>query len=107
MPAKCRLITFVVISRLYSGLTPHEMEGCIVTVCEHALTTTVNDIEHAESQSYEGISVSRVSFQPHVKLALALAETSSIVEEYGPWNQKRNLFNLQDWPMNSGKFEPE
>ena len=41
----------------YSGLPPTEMEGRIVTICERALTTTVNDIEHTESESYQGVSV--------------------------------------------------
>ena len=39
-------IPVVTIVWTYTGLTPTEMEGRIVTVCERALTTTVNDIEH-------------------------------------------------------------
>ena len=38
----------------YSGLSPQEMEGRIVTISERAMTTTVNDIEHIESQSLNG-----------------------------------------------------
>jgi multidrug efflux pump subunit AcrB len=53
-------IPVVTIVWSYSGLPPNEMEGRIVTVCERALTTTVNDIEHTESQSYQGVSVIRV-----------------------------------------------
>ena len=34
----------------YTGLPPDEMAGRIVTQFERALTTTVNDIEHIESQ---------------------------------------------------------
>ncbi len=37
----------------YSGMAPDEMEGRIVTICERAMTTTVNSIEHIESQSLE------------------------------------------------------
>ena len=40
----------------YSGLPPEEMEKRIVTIYERALTTTVNDIEHIESQSLTGIA---------------------------------------------------
>src|SRR6201995_4302772 len=56
----------------YTGLTPDEMEKRIVTVSERAMTTTVNDIEHMESESYTGVSVIRVYFQPKVKVELAV-----------------------------------
>src|SRR6266511_6377700 len=46
----------------YSGVAPEEMEKRFVTVCERAMTTTVNDIEHIESQSYNGVSVIKVFF---------------------------------------------
>ena len=36
----------------YGGLSPEEMEKRMVTIFERAMTTTVNDIEHIESQSY-------------------------------------------------------
>ncbi len=45
------------------GLPPDDMEGRIVTVCERALATTVNDIEHTSSESYEGVAVIRVYFR--------------------------------------------
>ena len=48
----------------YNGLSPEEMEKRMVTIFERAMTTTVNDIEHIESQSYNGVSVTRVYFQP-------------------------------------------
>ena len=56
------------------------MEGRIVTVCERALTTTVNDIEHTESESYQGVSVIRVYFQPTVKVELAVSQITAIVQ---------------------------
>ena len=40
------------------------MEKRITTISERAMTTTVNDIEHIESQSYNGVAVIRVFFQP-------------------------------------------
>jgi CzcA family heavy metal efflux pump len=64
----------------YNGLTPDEMEKRIVTVCERAMTTTVNDIEHMESESYTGVSVIRVFFQPNVKVELALSQITAIVQ---------------------------
>jgi len=46
----------------YNGIPPEEMEKRIVTIFERAMTTTVNDIEHIESQSYYGVAVVRVYF---------------------------------------------
>lgn len=73
-------IPVVTIVWTYTGLPPNEMEGRIVTVCERALTTTVNDIEHTESESYQGISVIKVFFQPNVKVELAISQVTSIVQ---------------------------
>jgi CzcA family heavy metal efflux pump len=64
----------------YAGLTPTEMAGRIVTICERALTTTVNDIEHTESQSYQGIAVVKVYFQPDVQIAAAEAQVTAVVQ---------------------------
>jgi len=73
-------IPVVTIVWTYSGLTPAEMEGRVVTVCERALTTTVNDMEHTESESYQGIAIIKVYFQPTVKVELALAQITSVVQ---------------------------
>jgi multidrug efflux pump subunit AcrB len=64
----------------YTGLTPPEMEGRIVTVCERALTTTVNDMEHTESESYQGVAIIKVYFQPSANVDLALAQVTAIVQ---------------------------
>ena len=50
------------------------MENRIVTIFERAMTTIVNDIEHIESQSYYGVSIIRVYFQPNVKIEMAIAQ---------------------------------
>jgi len=62
----------------YSGMAPDEMEGRIVTICERAMTTTVNSIEHIESQSLNGVAVIRVFFQPDAKIEAAVAEVTAI-----------------------------
>ncbi|HWB96008.1 MAG TPA: efflux RND transporter permease subunit, partial [Bryobacteraceae bacterium] len=62
----------------YNGLSPVEMEKRVVTIFERGLTTTVNDIEHIESQSYNGISVIRVFFHPKVKVEMALAQVAAM-----------------------------
>src|SRR5438309_4850729 len=43
----------------YSGVAPDEMEKRFVTVCERAMSTTVNDIEHIESQSYNSVTFNK------------------------------------------------
>lgn len=73
-------IPVVTIVWSYSGLPPQDMEGRIVTICERALSTTVNDIEHTSSESYQGVSVIKVYFQPGVKVELALAQITAIVQ---------------------------
>ncbi len=52
----------------YSGVAPEEMEKRFVTVTERAMTTTVNDIEHIESQCYNGVSVIKVFFHEGAKV---------------------------------------
>ena len=73
-------IPVVTIVWSYSGLPPQDMEGRIVTVCERALSTTVNDIEHTSSESYQGVAVIRVFFQPTVKVELALSQITAVVQ---------------------------
>ncbi|MFL6463443.1 MAG: efflux RND transporter permease subunit [Bryobacteraceae bacterium] len=64
----------------YNGLTPDDMEKRVVTICERAMTTTVNDIEHMESESYTGVAVVKVYFQPNAKVELALSQITAIVQ---------------------------
>jgi multidrug efflux pump subunit AcrB len=62
----------------YTGLPPQEMERRFVTISERAMNTTVNDIEHQESQSYPGIGIIKVFFQPNVKIEQAVAQVTAI-----------------------------
>ncbi len=62
----------------YSGMPPEDMEGRIVRNYEGILTTTVNDIEHIESQSIYGEGVIRIFFQPSVKIAEAEAQVTAV-----------------------------
>jgi multidrug efflux pump subunit AcrB len=62
----------------YPGLAPEEMEKRIVSNYERGLTTTVNDIEHIESQSLTGISVIKIFFQPGAKIEAATAQVTAI-----------------------------
>src|SRR5580698_900293 len=58
----------------YNGLSPEEMANRVVTGFERGLTTSVNDIEHIESQSYNGVAVVRVYFHPGARIELAQAQ---------------------------------
>ncbi|MGH9712376.1 MAG: efflux RND transporter permease subunit [Candidatus Acidiferrales bacterium] len=62
----------------YTGLSPEEMSNRIVFNFERALTTTVNDIDHIESQSLSGISVVKVFFHQGVQVANAIAQVTAI-----------------------------
>ena len=57
----------------YTGLAPQDMEQRITTVTERSLTTTVNGIEHIESQSLNGVAVVKVFFHPGVNVDMAVA----------------------------------
>jgi multidrug efflux pump subunit AcrB len=62
----------------YTGLSPEQMAQRIVWQSERTLTTTVNDIEHIESQSLNGIGVIKIFFQPKVNIAMAVAQVAAI-----------------------------
>src|SRR3954468_14290544 len=61
----------------YGGLSADEMATRIISIYERNLTTTVNDIEHVESQSLRGIAVVKVFFQPGAKIDLAVAQVTA------------------------------
>ena len=61
----------------YSGLSADEMASRIVSIYERNLTTTVNDIEHVESQSLRGIAIVKVFFQPGAQIDLAVAQVTA------------------------------
>ena len=62
----------------YNGMSPEEMEKRITFNFERALTTTVNDIEHIESLSLYGISITKLFFHPGTKIEGALAQVTAI-----------------------------
>lgn len=64
----------------YSGMPPDEMANRMTSIFERAVTTTVNDIEHIESESLIGVSVTKLFFQPNVSIAIALAEVTAIAQ---------------------------
>src|ERR1700693_4638899 len=64
----------------YSGLSPEEMEKRMINSFERSMTTSVNDIEHIESQTYSGVAVTRVYFQPNAKVEVALAQITAMAQ---------------------------
>jgi multidrug efflux pump subunit AcrB len=62
----------------YTGISPEEMEKRVVTVFERSTTTTVNDIEHIESQSYNGVAIVRIFFHPGSRVEMAVAQVTAV-----------------------------
>src|SRR6201987_4640253 len=62
----------------YAGLNAQEMANRIVSLTERSLTTTVDDIEHSESQYLNEIAVVKVFFQPHANIEKAIAQVTAI-----------------------------
>jgi len=62
----------------YTGLPPDEMANRITSIFERAVTTTVNDIEHIESESLIGVSVIKLFFHPQTNIEIALSQVTAI-----------------------------
>ncbi|MBN3833960.1 efflux RND transporter permease subunit [Burkholderia sp. Ac-20344] len=62
----------------YAGLQPDDMSGRVITYYERTLGTTVNDVQHIESQSFRGYGIVKIFFQPTVDIRTATAQVTSI-----------------------------
>jgi len=62
----------------YQGLDAQEMSDRIVFQTERSMTTLVDDIQHIESQSLNGIAVVKVFFQPTAEIDKAIAQVTAI-----------------------------
>jgi len=62
----------------YTGLPPDQMSGRIITQYQRILTTTVNDIEHITANSYNGIGIVKIFFQPNADIRTANAQVTSV-----------------------------
>ena len=62
----------------YTGLSADEIASRIVVGYERGLTATVNDIEHIESQSLNGLGVVKIYFHPNVRLEMAVAQVTAV-----------------------------
>ncbi|MHB8519553.1 MAG: efflux RND transporter permease subunit [Limisphaerales bacterium] len=63
---------------LFQGMSAQEMEQRVILVHERAITATVNDIEHLESQSLNGVGIIKIFFQPNASVDAAVAQTTAI-----------------------------
>src|SRR5258707_15638826 len=77
-------INIPVISLVWTlnGLEPQEMEQRITGNVERGIATLVNDVEHTDSQSLNGIAVIKVYFQPNANIQTALAQTGAISQTF-------------------------
>jgi CzcA family heavy metal efflux pump len=61
----------------YTGLNPEEVEGRLTTPYEKALTTLVDNIQHIESTTYNGVAVVKIFLQPGASLDTANAQVTA------------------------------
>jgi CzcA family heavy metal efflux pump len=62
----------------FQGLSAQEMADRIISNTERGLTTTVNDIEHTETQAMDGRAITKVFFHPTANLQLSLSQVTAI-----------------------------
>src|SRR5258708_39934975 len=75
-------IPVVGVIRTFNGMPAQEMERRITTVSERALNTTVNNIKHLESNTFNGIDVIKVYLQPGASVDAAIAETTTAFRRF-------------------------
>src|SRR6201995_1768797 len=71
-------IPIIAVAWQYTGVPPDAMSGRMTTPFERALTTTVNDIEHIEANSYTGFGIVKIFFHPTVNINMANAQVTAI-----------------------------
>jgi CzcA family heavy metal efflux pump len=75
-------IPVIALDWTYTGLMPQEMERRITSNVERGITTLVNDVEHIESQSLNGICIIKIYFQPNANIQTALAQVTAISQTF-------------------------
>jgi multidrug efflux pump subunit AcrB len=64
----------------YTGLSAEEMEERIASPWERSLTTVVTDIDHMESQTVNGRSITKIFFHPGTRVDMAMAQLTSVAQ---------------------------
>ncbi len=70
-------IPIIAVNFNYTGMAPDDISGRITAQLERYVTTIVNDIEHVESESYSGMAVIKLFFQPGVNIDLAMSQVTA------------------------------
>jgi multidrug efflux pump subunit AcrB len=91
-------IPVIAISWTYTGLNPEEFEGRVTLPYEKVLTTLVDNIEHVESTTYNGVNVVKVYLQPGASLDTANAQVTAasqfILRQLPPGEQPPQIINF-------------
>ncbi len=107
-------IPVIAVGWTYTGLNPEEMEGRITTVYERSLTTLVDNIQHIESTTYDGLSMVKIYLQPNASLDTANAQVTAasqmLLRQLPPGTQPPLVIELQRlqradpaaWPLRPG-----
>jgi len=61
----------------YSGLSTPEMEQRVTTYSQYSMSSSVTGIKNMEAQSFNGLSVQKIYFQPDVNIELAISQIVS------------------------------
>src|SRR6202158_31670 len=73
-------VPVVMVAWAYPGLASLDMERRVVIISERAYSTTVNGIEHIESESILGVGLLKIYFQPGADIASAIAQVNAVSE---------------------------
>ncbi len=73
-------IPIVAVVYSYTGLSAEDVSQRLVVGFERGLTATVNDVEHIESQSLNGLGVIKIFFYPNVRIDMAMAQVMAIAQ---------------------------
>jgi CzcA family heavy metal efflux pump len=71
-------IPVISVAYSYTGLGPEQIEGRLTTPFERTLTTLVDNIQHIESTSYNGISTVKIYLQPGASIDTANAQVVAV-----------------------------
>ena len=106
-------IPVIAISWTYSGLNPEEFEGRVTLPYEKVLTTLVDNIQHIESTTYNGLNVVKVYLQPGASLDTANAQVTAasqfilaILRDFKPLSaDQMQTFRDRGKQFNDGRYE--
>jgi multidrug efflux pump subunit AcrB len=91
-------IPVISVAWTYTGLNPEELEGRLTTPYEKALTTLVDNIEHLESTTYNGVVVVKMFLQPNASLTTANAQVTAasqfLLRQLPPGTQPPQIINF-------------